>query len=166
MKILALDASTTAIGWAILDLSKEWPDDLESYGVHRLSGELWDRLWAGLVEITGKLVLTRNPMDYVAIETPVVYKNPASSIKVAYMVGLLGGYAGQWAKVLELRPDQRLTALGLPSRCRDPKPQVTRNVNAIYELDLDPGKDHDIADAIAIGWAARRRLLQEGRLET
>ena len=174
MKILALDASTTAIGWAYLDLAKRHPDDLGAYGLEKLTGELFQRLCKGLAWRQG----AQWPADCVAIETPVVYmvkqpggrwkpRNPQSAIKQGYMVGVLGASAYEAGlQVLELRPDERLTALGLAHNTRDPKPQVVNLINQIYRLELDHKGQHDIADAIAIGWAARRRLLQEGRLET
>lgn len=160
--VLALDASTTAIGWALFDLDKRHPDDLLDHGVKRLKGGLWYRLDFG--HVWAKWYMTESQsVDLVALETPVVYRNAKSTIKQAYMVGVLGWVAFHvGVEILELRPDERLTALGLPPRCRNPKPQVVRNVNQIYGLNLDVKTDHDIADAIALGWAARRRLMREG----
>jgi Holliday junction resolvasome RuvABC endonuclease subunit len=158
--LLALDASTTMLGWALLDLEKRHPDDLLEYGRYPLRGHLWDRLDYG--QEWARRTIDPARVGLVAIETPVVYRNAKSTIRQAYMVGVLGLLAHtQGLEVVEIRPDERLTALGLPARLRDPKGQVTRNVNGIYSLSLGP-KDHDIADAIAIGWAARRRLMLEG----
>ena len=165
MIVLALDASTTAIGWALFDFSKRHPDDLLGRGLERLNGSLWWRLKYGSEKIC-HMINSRPPIQIAVIETPVVYKNAASSIKQAYMVGVLGTYAYYYGlEVMEVRPDERLTALGLPHKLRNPKPQVVRNVNQIYGLALDEKREHDIADAIAIGWAARRALIQEGRLD-
>lgn len=163
MIILALDASTTAIGWALCDLEKRHPDDLTEYGLERLKGKLWDRLDYG--QIWTRRYMEYQAVELLAIETPVVWKNAKSSIKQAYMVGVLGltGFR-LGVEVMEIRPDERLTALGLPARCRNPKPWIVNTVNQIYGLGLETKTDHDIADAIALGWAARRRLIQEGRL--
>lgn len=173
MKLLALDASTTAIGWALFDLERDHPDDLLEYGIKRFRGPLWDRIVEAEPWVQRRLlapVLVSTPPDLMgalAIETPVIYmikgkpRNAQSVIKQAYMVGALVLLArGRGLRVLEIRPDERLTAIGLPARLRNPKPWVVRNVNAIYSLDLGP-KEHDVADAIAIGWAARRKLMLE-----
>jgi Holliday junction resolvasome RuvABC endonuclease subunit len=171
---LALDASTTAIGWALFDFSKRHPDDLLGHGVEKLTGELWARIWQAkewfLWEREG------DKAQLVAIETPVIYmvkqhggpwkpRNAQSVIKQAYMVGTLGvlAYAAD-LEIMELRPDERLTALGLAHNTTNPKPQVVNLVNQIYSLELNANTEHDIADAIALGWAARRRLMQEGRI--
>lgn len=173
MIVLALDASTTAIGWALFDFSARHPEDLHDYGLERLEGPIWERLEQGADVVLG-IWLETHGFDILAIETPVVYmvggkpRNAPSAIKQAYMIGALGlahYRRGGRVEIMELRPDERLTALGLPHRLRNPKGQVTRNVNQIYGLDLDAKKDHDIADAIALGWAARRRLMQEGKLD-
>ncbi len=174
MKILALDASTVSIGWALFDLEKDHPEDLEKYGVEKLKGDLWTRLWEAHIWLIERIVDARTnerfafpsqvAPELVGLETPIVHKNVKSSIKVAYAVAVLGLAARKGdLEVMEIRPDERLAALGLPHRMRNPKPQVVSLVNQIYSLDLDPKTDHDIADAIAIGWATRRKLAQEGR---
>lgn len=171
MIVLALDASTKAIGWALFDLGKRHPEDLLKYGLERFTGNIWERLNKAADWLLGWMI---EPEFWnggiVAIETPVVYKSAGSAIKQAYMVGVLGAIGQRKMKgtrmkreVMELRPDERLTALGLPPKCRNPKPWVVQYVNQIYGLELDLKTDHDIADAIALGWAARRRLMQEGR---
>lgn len=167
MRVLTLDASTTAIGWAHFDLAQLAPDDLQEWGTIRPAGNLWERLRWGGDWLAGKM-RGEHWIDRVALETPVVYmgggrpRNAPSTIKVAYMVGVLGQVAEcEGAEVMELRPDERLTAIGLPARCRNPKPQVVRLVNRIYGLELDELKDHDTADAIAMGWAVSKRILHE-----
>lgn len=175
MRLLALDASTTAIGWAVLDLDDRHPDDLLEHGLETLSGDLWRRIALG-GEWLWKVLEDASPIGYVAIETPVVYmvkergrwkpRNAQSVIKQGYMVGALGYVALQFGLVLlEVRPDERLAAFGLPHNTRNPKPQVVNIANMIYSLGLDPDKEHDTADAIAVAWAARRHLEQRGTFD-
>lgn len=155
--ILALDASTTAIGYAYLT-DDDSPHDLAQWGCYRPSGELWDRLVDGGHWLKNWLA-QHGPPPFVAIELPVVGVNTRTAMKQARMVGVLGAIAYSYGcEIVEVNPTERLSAIGLKSNAD--KADVVRTVNAIYGLSLRI-RENDTADAIAIAWAARRIVERE-----
>ena len=155
--ILALDASTTAIGYAFLT-DDDPPHDLAQWGTYRPSGELWDRLVDGGRWLKNWLA-QHGPPAVVAIELPVVGVNARTAMKQARMVGVLGAIARSYGcEIVEVNPTERLSAIGLDRHAK--KADVIKCVNAIYGLSLRIREDNT-ADAVAIAWAARRILERE-----
>ena len=160
--LLALDPSTTCIGWAVLTLDGE---RVVKYGTHRPRGDTLDEKlvdayhWFLWLLDDGDTFLGDAVTAY-AFEMPIVYRNPATTIKLAQMVGVLRVAAFQWVEqTIEINPGGRLSALGLPVNLKRAvaKERVIANVNSLYGLELKP-KDEDAADAIAVGLAASNKL--------
>ena len=156
--ILALDPSLSCIGWAVLTLDGE---RVVEYGAYRPRGNTLDeklmnaRWWL-------RIVLGRMEEDvtHFAFEMPVVYRNAATTIKLAQLAGVLRVAAFEWAEqTIEVNPGGRLAALGLPVNMKRAvaKFAVIANVNALFGLELKDSED-DIGDAIAVGVAAAKRL--------
>ena len=166
-KILALDASTTAIGWAVLESDRQSPDDLLYHGLHKPKGELWERITKGTRWFHGWMEQCTFPGLVIAIERPFVRMgrkggrrigNWNSTIKQSYMVGALGAIAGGHGfRIIEINPQERLTAAGISSKAPSLKRAVVARVNQMYGLGLKV-TEHDIADAVLVGWAAQGKL--------
>lgn len=158
MLVLGLDASTTAVGWALLDTDQ---DLICGHGCHRPVGDsVLERIDDADTWLNSLLWI--HPSAIIAVEVPVMHKNAATMRSLSYMAGvlLLRGWQ-RWGAV-EILPGQRLTALGLPPRMRrdNAKSAVLRIVNALYGLRLTEA-DHDAADAVAIAVAAANKLKEE-----
>ena len=157
MRILALDASTTAIGYALLDCEQRSPDDLLGHGLIKPPGDLWRRISGGMEWLHRWMDHNGQPL-VVALERPFVGKSWDSTIKQSYMVGALGAVAkGRDCRIIEINPQERLTAAGISSKAPSLKRAVVARVNQVYGLGLKP-TEHDIADAVLVGWAAQGKL--------
>jgi Holliday junction resolvasome RuvABC endonuclease subunit len=150
MTILALDASTTTIGYAAMN-----GDELLQWGAFTPSGPLYDRIAQGGDWLRRWLDLHGTP-ETVAIERPFVGASWDSTIKQSYMVGTLIAVArSRGANVVEVNPQERLNAAGISSKAPSLKRACVAVVNQVYGLKLKVSQ-HDIADAILVGWAAQR----------
>ena len=157
--ILALDASLSCIGWAVMSLDAR---RVVEYGAYKPKGDTLDhRLADAFSWLRWMLDSERGEAATVfAFEMPVVYRNVATTIKLAQLVGVLRVAAFEWTEqTVEVNPGGRLAALGLPVNMKRAmaKKAVIANVNGRYGLELKAG-NHDIADAIAVGIAATRRI--------
>lgn len=151
MTLLALDASTTTIGYAALNDG----DELLQWGAVSPSGPLHDRIAQGGDWLRRWLDVHGTPQT-VAIERPFVGASWDSTIKQAYMVGTLIAVAhSRGAHVVEVNPQERLNAAGIDSRAPSLKRACVAVVNQCYGLKLKVAQ-HDIADAVLVGWAAQR----------
>ena len=106
-------------------------------------------------------------VEAIAFEMPVVYRNAYTASVLAQLVGALRYVAFAWTEdTYEINPGKRLAALGLSPRMRrgEAKRAVLMLVNARFGLKLKP-KDHDIADAIAVGLAAMKEMTEQRYLE-
>ena len=160
-KILALDASTTAIGYALMDCDKPSPHDLLLHGLYKPPGDLWMRIAEGAWWLHEWLESHVPMCINVAIERPFVHKNWNSAIKQSYMVGALGAVArAQDCRIIEINPSERLKAAGISSKAPSLKRAVVERVNQVYGLGLKV-TEHDIADAVLVGWAAQGKLKGE-----
>ena len=163
MRIIGLDPSLVCIGWALLerdmDLRLEW---VSSWGTIRPEGETLDEKLHDAADKVGRL-FDGGGADVLAMELPVVYRNPATTIKLGQLLGVIRYVAYRWTeRTIEVMPGGRLSALGLPINLKRPvaKELVRNTVNALYKLHLEP-QDHDIADAVAVAHAALVELKKE-----
>ena len=158
-RLLSLDPSLTRIGFCVLDLEA---DVITRFGTYKPRGQLDKKLSTAFFWLMLQFD-ELPPVEVCAIETPVMARNAATTIKLGYLGGALRLAA--WAhtdRTISVLPQERLTALGLPARMKraDAKANVLRLVNARYNLELK-AKDHDVADAIAVALAAARVLKLE-----
>jgi len=163
IRILALDPSLSCIGWALMEYAPDWRRDwVTSYGVVQPCGDTLDDKLAEIGGHAERLLRGSNP-DILAVEMPVVYRNPATTVKLAQALGVIRWAAHHWTdRTIEIMPGGRLTALGLPMRMKrkDAKEMVRTLVNQVYKLELT-AEQHDIADAIAVGHAAIVEIKKE-----
>ena len=157
--ILALDPSLSCIGWAVLE-----PDAsrVVEYGTYKPQGKTLDeKLNTAFVWMLFRLERDFHEIvSVIAFEMPVVHRNTATTIKLAQLVGVLRTAAFRWiSETIEINPGGRLATLGLPVAMKRPmaKQAVLANVNGRYGLKLK-AREHDIADAIAVGIAASKRI--------
>lgn len=154
-RILGLDPSTVATGWAILDIV-DGHEHVTTSGVFKPAGATLDH----------KLVAAHNWMqdriDEVApgvlgIETP-FFKLNADTLRVLASLGAAFRLAAalRGVRVVEITPAQRCTAIGAGGNAD--KRTVQIYVNAIFNLALT---DHNISDAVAIAAAAALKLREE-----
>jgi len=160
--ILALDPSLSCIGWAVMPLDA---GRVIEYGTYKPKGDAMDRklidayrwlcwLFDDSYHNKGEAFTT------FAFEVPVVYRNPATAIKLAQLVGVLRVAAFEWVEqTVEINPGGRLAAFGLPVNLKRAvaKERVIAHVNTRYGLALKAKNDNE-ADAIAVGIAASRKL--------
>lgn len=157
MRILGLDPALSVIGWCVLDTEADRVLYHGAYTCYSCHKELDAKLYAYHRWLMG--LLDKHPAEVMAIETPVMARNPATTIKLAYLGGVLRLAA--WVhtdRTIPILPQERLTALGLPARMKrkTSKAAVLRIVNQLY-----PGLDitsDDEADAIAVAVAAAKKL--------
>ena len=165
MRILAMDPSLSCIGWALMETGEDELRHLEwvsSWGKAEPTGTTFDDKLASAGAIAER-VLRGASADILAVEMPVVYRNPQTTIKLAQVVGVVRWAAHHWVdRVIEIQPGGRLAALGLPVRLKRPiaKELVINVVNNLYKRTFTM-EDHDIADAVAVGHAALAELRKE-----
>jgi len=163
MILLALDPSLSAIGWCVMDTDLRDHECITAAGVFKPSGDSLDLKLTSASKWLDSLAEQYRP-ETIALEVPVVAKNIRTTIKLAQLSGALRLTAFQWTeRTIEVYPGGRLAGLGLPIKTKrdDAKRLVTGHVNSIYGLDLDPKREHDIADAVAVAHAAWSMLRQE-----
>jgi len=156
--LLALDPSTTAIGWALFDVET---DALLTSGVWRppRKAEFDERCAAACLWLYKRL----SGVDAFAYEIPVVRHNPRTTVMLAEFSGALRSLAWVYVKrIIRVLPAERLTAFGLPWNVKraEAKRLIVQYVNLRYGLGLTE-KEHDVADAVAVGVAAMSRLKEE-----
>ena len=160
MRILGLDPSTVAIGYALLCTDS---DHLLDYGVYKVEGNALDvKLWLAhdWLEDFFELGDTRRWAQVLAIELPIYHRNIKTLRTLAQMVGALRAAAAYFTdQTIEVLPSERRLAMGITIRMKSKpaKDAIRRIVNQIYGLDLGPD-DHDISDAVAVAVAAARKL--------
>ena len=157
-RLLALDPSTSCIGWALFV-----GEELDTFDSYQPQGKTFDRLIANACDWLDNLGWRLMP-KIIAFELPIVARNIKTTITLAQLAGALRfiafseitNYVGT---VVEVYPGSRLAALGLPIRLKraEAKRRVVALVNARFGLNLTQ-KQHDIADAIAVGLAAMRQM--------
>jgi len=156
MRILGLDPSTVATGWALLDVDDDGGECVLETGTYAPPHGDLDEMLLAAYGWCQDMMSDCQP-DILAIETPFYKLNARTLSTLAALGGVLRLAATQAGlRVIAVAPSQRCTALGLPGNAT--KQQVLYTVNAIYGLNLD---DHNQADAVAIAAAAALRLRQE-----
>ena len=161
MNLLALDPSTVCIGYACFDTHSD--PDLVDFGTFKPEG---DDFSAKLVDVQVWLMLKLKwyGTDIMAFEAPVLHMNVQTLKQLAYFDGALWAIAAQHeVRVMEVMPGQRLSYFGWPikTKRKTAKTVILGKVHLVYpHLNLQ-SKDHDIADAVAIGLAALKMLKQE-----
>lgn len=154
-RILGLDPSTVAAGWAVLDIL-DGQETVAASGVWKPSGvDLDQKLvsahnWLhGLIDRYGPSVL--------GIETP-FFKLNAQTMHTLSSLGAAFRLAAtlRAVRVVAVTPAGRCTAIGLGGNAE--KLQVLYTVNAIFGLELT---NHNISDAVAIAAAAALKLREE-----
>jgi Holliday junction resolvasome RuvABC endonuclease subunit len=169
--IHALDPSTVAIGWALMDRNTVLGCDVKKLepGVSFHSRLDEACLWLGDLLIYYEYGDNEYNAPWgVALETAVIHRNPKkvnvdTTLHLAYMDGALIATAlHHVSNVFEIKPGERLSALGLPVSLprNDAKEAVRTRVNAIFNLEI-PASKNDASDAIAVGMAAIKRVLEE-----
>lgn len=151
-RILGLDPSTVATGWAILDV-QDRDEGVTASGIYHPEGSSLDaRLLDAFHWTRGTLEMHEPTM--LAIETTFFKMNAQTLISLA-SIGAAFRLAATAAgiPVVEVAPAQRCKALGLAGNAA--KNQVLYTVNAVYNLTLS---DHNEADAVAVAAAAALKL--------
>ena len=160
-KLIALDPSLSCIGFCVFDTST---DTITRHGSYKPTGPDLDAKLSNAHHWLRALLLELSPLNAFAIETPIMSRNAATTIKLAYLGGVLRLAAWPYVdRIIPILPQTRLSALALPVRMKrqSAKTAVLRIVNQLYpELNLGP-KDHDIADSVAIALAAVRKMRRE-----
>jgi Holliday junction resolvasome RuvABC endonuclease subunit len=165
--IIAIDASTNNIGYAVMSLGEE---KLLASGVIHLGhyDDFYERLKRGprlLKECLKETNLMDFPIDTIVIEQPFFTNGPSVGKSISYMIGgclcILAPWctnvfevaAGQWYSIFcgikkpnvkGMKPVERLLAMKGP---------IVQKSNELYGLNLDVLKDNDRADAIGMAKA-------------
>lgn len=151
-RVLGLDPSTVATGWALL-CDDGQGEGLAASGVYAPLHSGLDAIMMESFHWLQGVVEVHDP-TLLAIETP-FFKVNARTMHVLSSLGAAFRVSATLAglEVVEVAPAARCTALGLPGNAS--KCQVLYTVNAVYGLNLS---DHNEADAVAIAAAAALRL--------
>ena len=139
MRVLGLDLSSRAVGWALLE---EGPTLLE-WGIIRPRGKNFRERLAHAVEEVSALVERLKP-DAVAVEAPVFVRNPKVALKLGGLFWTVTYTLGQrGVEIHSYEPSQvKLSATGSG---RASKLQVQRMIGHILHQELP----EDAADAAA-----------------
>jgi len=154
MIILGVDPGTRYAGYAVLKKEKQKTSlvDAGCFDVHK-SGELVNKI-GDLYGLVLKKAKEHN-VTHLAIETPFMYKNAGTFLKLGYVRGILYLIAYQnGLKLSEFSPaevKQAVTGYGKAS-----KEQVSNMVLKFFKIEK-PKRD-DTTDAIAIALCALWRL--------
>jgi Holliday junction resolvasome RuvABC endonuclease subunit len=124
---------------------------------HMQTNVAWPETLTVVAQWLNNSVFTWGPIDAVASEMPVYYRNAKTTIMLAQLVGVIRYVARNHGPFIEVLPSERLLALGLPIHLprKVAKAAVMRLVNAEFGLSIS--SDHE-SDAIAVGLAALRKL--------
>ena len=156
-KILGLDISSTATGWAVINEARELVD----YGLIKPKGEPYDRLQFTKTALI-KILVIEKP-DYICIEDMIAFRNGLTT----KLLNAFSGVCGLAAFEFNGRPPRMIASssikafLGVNPRAIKRtggdslavKEAVYTAVNNIYKLDIHPADPrfknrHDISDAI------------------
>lgn len=145
MRLLALDASSTNIGWCIWDGS-----NAEAHGTIRLSGNLVERLC--LAETAISALLDKHAPGAIALEAPAFSRTSelVSQQRVAGVLLLVVTRRGYLS--LEIAPSQAKKVLTGNGRAKKPE------MIAAARLHM-PTCDEHAADALAVALAAYGRFV-------
>ena len=151
-RILALDPSTVATGWAVLDTYGRQEGVSASGVYHPPKGTVDERLLAAFNWCAGAIDV--HEPQVVAVETP-FFKLNARTLTVLASLGAAFRLAAVMVDlpVVEVQPAKRGPALGLAGNAT--KEQILYVVNAVYNLNLT---DHNESDAVAVAAAAALKL--------
>ena len=153
--VLGLDPAATATGWAVVE-REDGAERVVFAGVCRPEAAGRLAILSGLYHWGRALVETRE-LDAVAIEAVYHGPNAKTTILLAEVGAVLrlaalhGGIKS--GRILDVRPAERLSALGL--RGNASKGEVVRAINTLYGHELT---DHNAADAAAVALAGLGKL--------
>lgn len=132
--ILGVDASTTAVGFALLtmagELAKSWTYELKEKDYHSRLRELL------------RLLDLPSGMEYAAIEADSSGRNLRTTVRVAQFVGAVKMYiilseilSGQKCEFVDVNRARALSLFGLGTRSPNLKERVQRALNAYFGTD-------------------------------
>ena len=153
--VLGLDPAATATGWAVVE-REDGTERVQFAGVCRPGVTERIAILGALYEWTKATVWGFKP-DAVAIEAVYHGPNARTTIllaEVGAVIRLAVLHAGvRSGRILDVRPAERLSALGL--RGNASKGEVVRAINTLYGHELT---DHNAADAAAVALAGLGKL--------
>lgn len=154
-RIIGLDPSTVATGWAVLDIA-DGQETVAGCGAWAPAGRDLDQKLASAHNWLHDLIDRYGP-SVLGIETP-FFKLNAQTMHTLSSLGAAFRLAAtlRAVRVVAVTPAGRCTAIGLGGNAE--KLQVLYAVNAIFSLDLT---NHNISDAVAIAAAAALKLREE-----
>lgn len=154
-RILGLDPSTVATGWAVLDVL-DGQETIAGCGAWAPPGRDLDQKLASAHNWLHDLIDRYGP-SVLGIETP-FFKLNAQTMHTLSSLGAAFRLAAtlRAVRVVAVTPAGRCTAIGLGGNAE--KLQVLYTVNAIFGLELT---NHNISDAVAIAAAAALKLREE-----
>jgi crossover junction endodeoxyribonuclease RuvC len=154
-RILGLDPSTVATGWAILDLL-DGQEQIAASGVWNPTGcDLDQKLVTAHYWLLDRI--DQYAPSILGIETPFFKLNAQTMHTLSSLGAAFRLVAALRAvRIIPISPSARCTAVGLGGNAD--KAQVLYTVNAIFGLALT---DHNQSDAIAIAAAAALKLREE-----
>jgi len=145
MIIMGVDPGTRYAGYAVLKKEKQKTFLIECgcFDVHKL-GSLSDKIVTLYGLITEKV--KEFDVTHIAIETPFLYKNAATFLKLGYVRGIIYLIAGQnKLKLLEFSPTE--VKLGATGYGKASKEQVANVMLKLFHI-KKPQRD-DTTDALA-----------------
>jgi len=153
--VIGLDPAATATGWAVV-VREDGAERVVFAGVCRPEATERIAILAALYEWGRALVETWQPQA-VAIEAVFHGPNAKTTILLAEVgavlrLGVLHGGI-ESGRILDVRPAERLSALGL--RGRATKDEVVAAINTLYGYELT---DHNEADAAAVALAGLSKM--------
>ena len=147
-KLLSLDTSTTATGWSLFNNGKYINSGVIDLKKSKNTSE---RIKNMVVQIMG--MIDHHSPTVVAIETPVVCRNPLTQRLLTMIFGVVYGKCVESnIDFVELKPTQwrKLVDTGKKPRKRDELKEWSKNkVKELYNMDVTD----DESDAILIGRA-------------
>lgn len=159
MNILAFDPGTEIIGISYLSGPSgniiKWIKEL------KLKGSLNERYASASLQVAD-IVSHTNPIDYIALETPYMGRNPAAAIKLGTVRGLIlssGLKAIQADNCVDVAPQEIRRVFDLP--IKSTKEEYHKVIKKHYGDKLFEEVKEDGMDAVAVGLTAATKIRKD-----
>lgn len=176
--VMGIDASTTSVAFSVIRNGR-----LSTRGKLKLTGDLYDKI-AQAAEYIGAMLDVIEP-DYVCIESAVFVSNKSVVVKLAYVYGaILAEAHRRGIPVGDVSPTTWMAHIGNGPTTKQEKADIKQSLGGKPKASAIKGEarkrrkqrtmdwasqrfgvhidDHDVADAIGVGWYAWENYTKRG----
>jgi Holliday junction resolvasome RuvABC endonuclease subunit len=181
-RVMGVDCSTNSFAFAMFD-----SQNLASFGEVNFDGsDVFERLHDANVKVNAMAKSGMFDVSFVAIESAILVKNPATAIKLAYIFGsVIGAILQQGTKVVEVAPITWQSYIGNPNLKKAEKEKIKadfpdmsaswyqnkgRSIRKARTLEFanklhkgEPITSDNVGDAVGIGFYTAHHLTTVGK---